>query len=70
MYAYGLAARGEAGVRRVLDLLELEVVETLGLLGVSSLSQLDTKYLHRAPPGYAPHVHSAFPLLQTPPGYR
>jgi isopentenyl diphosphate isomerase/L-lactate dehydrogenase-like FMN-dependent dehydrogenase len=64
LYCYGLAAAGEEGVVRVLELLEAEVVECLGLLGVDRLAALDKTYLHATQPVVLPHVHSAFPLLQ------
>lgn len=63
LYVYGLAAAGAAGVVRVLELVEAEMVETLGLLGVTSLAELTPAHLHPAHPVTAPHVHSAFPLL-------
>jgi len=63
LYCYGLAAAGEAGVSRVLELLEAEIVTALGLLGAARLGALDRSYLHPAVPVTAPHVHSAFPLL-------
>lgn len=63
LYCYGLAAAGEAGVSRVLELLETEMVTSLGLLGVTHIAALDKAYLHPAMPVVAPHVHSAFPLL-------
>jgi len=63
LYCYGLAAAGEAGVLRVLELLEAEIVTSLGLLGVARLAALDRSYLHPALPVTAPHVHGAFPLL-------
>src|SRR5262249_35699493 len=61
---YGLAAAGEAGVIRMLELLEDEVQRCLGLLGVTAFSALDKSYLHPAAPTTAPHVFSAFPLLK------
>jgi len=63
LYCYGLAAAGEAGIVRVLELLEEEIRCALGLLGVRSFAELDRSYLHTAPPVTAPHVHSAFPLI-------
>ena len=39
LYCYGLAAAGEAGVVRVLELLEEEVRTCLGLLGVTRLAR-------------------------------
>jgi glycolate oxidase len=59
----GLAAAGQAGLVRVLELLEDEVRVCLGLMGVSRLSQLDRSYLHPATPVNPAHVTSAFPLL-------
>ncbi len=59
----GLAAAGQAGLERVLELLEDEVRIAMGLLGVSRLSQLDRSYLHPAAPVTLPHATSAFPLL-------
>ncbi len=64
LYCFGLAAAGEQGVIRVLELLELEMAECLGLLGVESLAMLDKTYLHPAQPTTLPHVLSAFPLLR------
>lgn len=40
-WAYGLAAAGEPGVRRVLSILRDDVDRTLRLLGVSSIADLD-----------------------------
>jgi glycolate oxidase len=59
----GLAAAGEAGLVRALELLEDEIRIAMGLLGVHSLDMLDGSYLHPAPPVTVPHVTSAFPLL-------
>src|SRR5919107_1431409 len=71
LYCYALAAAGEAGVAQMFHLLEAEVHEVLGLLGVTSFGQLDGSYLAAAPPAVMPHVHSAFPLTNlSDPGYR
>jgi glycolate oxidase len=59
----GLAAAGQAGLVRVLELLEDEIRICLGLLGVSRWGALDASYLHAAAPVVFPHVTSAFPLL-------
>jgi glycolate oxidase len=63
MQCYGLAAGGEAGLVRMLELIEDEVQRCLGLLGVTKLAELDRSYLHPAAPTNPPHVLSAFPLL-------
>jgi isopentenyl diphosphate isomerase/L-lactate dehydrogenase-like FMN-dependent dehydrogenase len=71
MYCYALAAAGEAGVAQMFKLLETEVHEVLGLLGVTSFGQLDGSYLHAVAPVVQPHVHSSFPLTNlSDPGYR
>jgi glycolate oxidase len=59
----GLAAAGDAGLVRALELLEDEIRIAMGLLGVHSLDMLDASYLHPATPVTVPHVTSAFPLL-------
>jgi isopentenyl diphosphate isomerase/L-lactate dehydrogenase-like FMN-dependent dehydrogenase len=64
MQCYALAAAGEAGLVRLLELLEDEVTRCLGLLGVGELAELDRSYLHHAEPVTVPDVLSAFPLLE------
>jgi isopentenyl diphosphate isomerase/L-lactate dehydrogenase-like FMN-dependent dehydrogenase len=64
MQCYGLAAAGQAGIVRMLELVEDEVQRALGLLGVTKFSELDRSYLRAAAPANPPHVLSAFPLLQ------
>jgi glycolate oxidase len=59
----GLAAAGQAGLVRTLQLLEEEIRICLALLGVSRIGALDKSYLHPAMPVVAPHVSSAFPLM-------
>lgn len=44
-YAYGLAAAGEQGVTRVLNMLREDLERTLRLLGCSSISQLNAEYV-------------------------
>jgi glycolate oxidase len=64
MYGLALAAGGEAGVVRMLEILEDEIRACLGMLGVTGFAQLDASYLHHhAPPVLAAGYSSAFPLL-------
>jgi isopentenyl diphosphate isomerase/L-lactate dehydrogenase-like FMN-dependent dehydrogenase len=63
LYCYALAAAGEAGLVRMLEILQAEVHQSLGLLGVTSFGQLNRGHVQPAPPVVLPHVHSAFPLL-------
>jgi isopentenyl diphosphate isomerase/L-lactate dehydrogenase-like FMN-dependent dehydrogenase len=67
LQCWALAAKGEAGIVRMLELLEDEVMRCLGLLGVSTFAELDKCYLHPAQPTNLPHVFSAFPLLEIEP---
>jgi isopentenyl diphosphate isomerase/L-lactate dehydrogenase-like FMN-dependent dehydrogenase len=64
MQCFALAAAGQAGVVRLLELLEDEVQRCLGLLGVTSFAELDRSYVRPAAPANPPHVLSAFPLLK------
>jgi len=44
-YAYGLAAAGEAGVARALEILQADVERTLKLLGCTSIAALNRSYV-------------------------
>ena len=67
LQCWALAAKGEQGVLRMLELLEDEVIRCLGLLGVTKFTELDKSYLHPAAPTNMPGVFSAFPLLEIEP---
>jgi glycolate oxidase len=58
-----LAAGGEAGLRRMLDLLEHEIRTNMALMGVARIADLDPSLIVRVPPLPNPHVLSGFPLL-------
>jgi isopentenyl diphosphate isomerase/L-lactate dehydrogenase-like FMN-dependent dehydrogenase len=45
-YAYGLAAAGEAGVDRAIEILRVDLDRTLRLLGCSSVIELDRSYVN------------------------
>src|SRR5580693_4058757 len=45
-YAYGLAAAGEAGVDRAIEILRVDLERTLRLLGCSSVAELDRSYVN------------------------
>lgn len=45
-YAYGLAAAGEAGVDRAIEILRTDLERTLRLLGCDSVSKLDRSYVN------------------------
>ena len=46
-YAYGMAAYGEAGILRALDILCADIDRTLKLLGCPSIDSLDASYVQR-----------------------
>jgi len=50
-YAYGLAAAGEAGVNRAIEILRTDLDRTMRLLGCPSVTQLDRSYVN-VPPGW------------------
>jgi|SRR5581483_3078192 len=45
-YAYGLAAAGEAGVDRAIEILRVDLERTLRLLGCPSVAELDCSYVN------------------------
>jgi isopentenyl diphosphate isomerase/L-lactate dehydrogenase-like FMN-dependent dehydrogenase len=55
----GLAAAGEAGVLRVLELLEIEMRTSMGLLGTTRLAQLDASCLRTTTPADAPSAFAS-----------
>ncbi len=63
MQCLGLAASGQAGLVRMLELLEHEVRICLSLLGVNTLDQLNSSHLQAAPIVTPASALSAFPLL-------
>jgi glycolate oxidase len=67
MQCFALGAAGQAGIVRLLELLEDEVQRSMGLLGVTRMGDLNRSYLHAATPVHPPHVLSAFPLLEVSP---
>ena len=64
LFGYGIAAAGEEGVVRVLEILESEIMICLGLLGVRSYGELDPSYLRASSLNVSPAATSAFPLLE------
>ncbi len=44
-YAYGMAAVGEAGVTRAIEILRADLDRTLRLLGCRSVAELDRSYV-------------------------
>jgi glycolate oxidase len=61
MHAWALGAGGVPALVRMLELVENEVLTSMGLLGVTSLKQLNSSYLRRADASIG---RGAFPLLE------
>lgn len=58
-----IAAAGENGIVRALEILEREIQTCLALLGATSLDELDTSLLHPSTPSHRTPLQSVFPLL-------
>jgi glycolate oxidase len=63
LQGWGLAAAGQAGLVRVLEILKSEIVTTMALLGVTRLDQLSKNYLDQVQPLSPAHEMSAFPHM-------
>jgi isopentenyl diphosphate isomerase/L-lactate dehydrogenase-like FMN-dependent dehydrogenase len=63
LQGWGLGAAGEAGLVRVLEILESEIITTMGLLGVSRIDQLKPTYLCKTQPLGLAHEMSSFPHM-------
>jgi isopentenyl diphosphate isomerase/L-lactate dehydrogenase-like FMN-dependent dehydrogenase len=48
-YAYGMAAAGDAGIERAIEIFRADIVRTLKLLGCPSISQVDSSYVALRP---------------------
>jgi len=59
-----MAAGGAAGIVRALELVEHEIKTTMALMGAANLGELNPDFLERSEATVAPHVLSAFPLLE------
>ena len=63
LQVWALAAGGEAGLMRALEILEDEITNAMGLLGVAELAALGPQYLCKAPPVAEPGITSAYPFI-------
>ena len=62
LYAYGLA-NGEAGVVRVLEILEKEIEACMANLGAKNVAALNKSLITPTTPVNPPSLFSAFPLM-------
>ena len=60
LQGWGLGAGGQAGLVRVLQLLEEEITIDMALLGVTRVDQITANYVCKAPPTTFAHEMSAF----------
>ncbi|HKQ45769.1 MAG TPA: alpha-hydroxy acid oxidase [Rhizomicrobium sp.] len=44
-YAYGMAAAGDAGIERAIEIFRADIIRTLKLLGCASISRVDSSYV-------------------------
>ncbi len=65
LQAFALAADGQAGVERMLGLIEEEIAATMKLLGVNGFDELDGSFLHPCTPVTHGGLAAAFPVLDT-----
>ncbi|MBM2803916.1 MAG: L-lactate dehydrogenase [Deltaproteobacteria bacterium] len=63
LQGWGLAAAGQAGLVRLLEILKSEIVATMGLLGITRLDQLTRAHLDKVQPLGPAHEMSAFPHM-------
>lgn len=63
LLGWALTAGGEAGVARMLELMETEVRTAMGLMGVTSIRQLNPDWMRAVPVLGTPSAVSAYPLL-------
>jgi isopentenyl diphosphate isomerase/L-lactate dehydrogenase-like FMN-dependent dehydrogenase len=60
LQGWGLAAAGQQGLVRVLEILESEIITTMGLLGITRLEQLTSAHLCKVQPLSPTHEMSTF----------
>ena len=60
LQGWGLAADGQAGIVRMLEILEDEIIVAMALLGVTSIDRLGPEYVCEAEAVTAPHEMSAW----------
>ena len=64
LLGWALAAAGEAGLKRMLELMDVEIRTALGLMGVTSLAQLNPSWLRPAQPVGPASATSAYPWFE------
>ncbi|MDQ3809697.1 MAG: alpha-hydroxy-acid oxidizing protein, partial [Chloroflexota bacterium] len=60
LQGWGLSAAGSAGLVRVLEILEDEMISAMGLTGVTTIPQMTRQYICQAEPVTEAHEMSAW----------
>jgi glycolate oxidase len=64
MLGWALAAAGQAGLKRMLELMDLEIRTAMGLMGVTALSQLNPSWVRPAVPVRAASQTNGYPWFE------
>ena len=64
LQCWALAAGGEAGLVRMMEILEEEIIIAMGLLGVTQLSDLGRSHLFETDALDPPHIFNPFPVVK------
>jgi len=64
MLGWALGAAGEAGLKRMLELMDLEIRTAMGLMGVTSLAQLNPSWVRQAAPVRPASPTNAYPWFE------
>jgi glycolate oxidase len=64
LQCWALAAGGEAGLVQMMEILEEEIIISMGLLGVTKLSDLGRNHLVETDALDPPHIFNPFPVVK------
>jgi len=64
LQCWALAAGGEAGLVRMMEILEEEIIIAMGLLGVTKLSELNRNHVVATDALDPPHIFNPFPVVK------
>ena len=64
LLGWSLAAGGQAGIKRMLELLDIEIRTALGLMGLTSIRQLNPSWVRPAAPAVPFSVTNAYPWYE------
>ena len=64
LLGWALAAAGEPGLKRMLELMDIEIRTALGLMGVTSLAQLNPSWVRQAAPVRPASQTNAYPWFE------